>query len=114
MANKFIYFIAPQFFNFALTAVSLFGFLRLLNLPGLASLMDICLYASDGVFALWEAASEVMTHAIPWEVRWSPEVAWCCAVVSIGLLCRALFIPGRGIIVLAPLGGLAALVLFGG
>jgi competence protein ComEC len=103
---------APPFFGFALSASSAFALLRLLNLPVLNSVADACLYAAEGGFLFWEAAAGAVIRAIPWQVEWNSVLALCCAVVSIGILCRAFFIRGRVILLLAPLGACAMYALF--
>jgi competence protein ComEC len=102
--------VALPFFSAALSSASGFAALRLLGAPGAGFLLN----AAEGAFTLWGVIADAAARLIPWQAEGSPLIAFCCAVVFLALLCRALFVPWRGTAVLASLGALAAFALFGG
>ena len=100
--------IAPQFFGVAFSAASAAAALYLLGFP----LSHFLLSAVEGAFALWGILADASAKLIPWQLEWSPIIAYGCATLFILFTCRALYVPWRNVAVLSPLGGLAAYVLF--
>jgi len=108
LAGIFINFFAPAFFGVAFSFASLFALLYLAGVPGAGFFLRIV----EGAFVLWENAADGFAFLIPQRLLWSPFLVHCCAVALTILLCRALFVPWRNVAVLAPLGSLAAFLLF--
>ena len=109
LVGIFINVVAPPFFSFALSFASIAAMLHFMGLPG----TGLLLYALEGSFMLWEIAADVLVAMIPWQLTWGPYFAYCCAGMFVTLLCRSLFVPWRNVAILAPLGSLAAFLLFG-
>ncbi|MDR1733063.1 MAG: ComEC/Rec2 family competence protein [Synergistaceae bacterium] len=108
LAGLLINVFAADFFGVVLTAASLTVALHLLNLPG----MGFPLQAVEGLFALWETAAEGIVQLLPWQILWNPFLVHCCTVAFIAIFCRALLVPWRRIALLAPMGSVAAFLLF--
>ena len=110
LVGMLINLVASPFFGFAFSFASVVAGLHLLGIPG----MGLFLQALEGAFALWGIAADALALWIPQQLEWNPFFTYCCAGIFITLLCRAFFVPWRNVAVLAPLGSLAAFVLFGG
>ncbi|MDR1873871.1 MAG: ComEC/Rec2 family competence protein [Synergistaceae bacterium] len=108
LAGLLINFFAPAFFSFALPVGSVIAALRLAGVPGTGFLLRLV----EWLFVLWESVADAFAYLIPWQLSWSPFFVHCCAAASIALLCRAFFVPWRGVLLLAPLGSLATFLLF--
>jgi competence protein ComEC len=113
LAGVPINFAAPPFFSFALTFASIVAGIRLLRIPGTIFLSDSLLYVLEGAFTLWGVLADAAARAIPFQLEWSPFLAYCGSVIFLTLLSRALFVPWRNVALLAPLGALATVVLLG-
>lgn len=100
--------VGPQFFGIAFSTASAAAALFLLGVP----FSWLLVWASEGTFYLWGVLADALASLIPWQLSWSPLVAYCCATLFIMFTCRALFVPWRNVAVLSPLGGLSAYVLF--
>jgi competence protein ComEC len=99
---------APQFFGIAFTTASAAAALFLLGVPGASFLLE----AVEGTFILWEVLADALARLIPWQLVWSPIAVYSCATLFIFLTCRALFVPWRNVVILSPLGALAAFIMF--
>jgi len=100
--------VAPQFFAVAFTTASAAAALFLLGVPFASFLV----MAADGSFTLWGILADALAAPVPWQLRWSPLAAYCCAALFIMFTCRSLFVPWRNVVILSPLGALSAYVLF--
>ena len=100
--------IAPQFFGVAFSTASIAAALYLLGVP----LSQFLLSAVEGAFALWGILADALANLIPWQLEWSPIIAYGCAALFILFTCRSLFVPWRNTAVLSPLGALAVYVIF--
>ena len=99
---------APQFFGIAFSTASAVAALYSIGVP----LSSFLLSAVEGTFALWGILADALAGLIPWQLRWRPIAAYCCATLFIMFTCRALFVPWRNVAILSPLGALSAYALF--
>jgi competence protein ComEC len=109
LAGVLINFVASSFFSVAMTAASLVALLRLAGVPGMVFTSGVL----EGALRLWGIIADWVARLVPWQLSWSPYLAYCCTGIFIALLCRSLFVPWRNTVVLAPLGALASFALFG-